>query len=337
MKNGLLYYRISPIINTYNVGDYIQSLAAAQFFSNIDVIVHRERLDEYDDEEIKLIMNGWFMKEPNHWPPSNKIHPLFISFHINSSASNEMLTEKGIAYLKNHEPIGCRDIWTTNLLKEKGINAYFSGCLTLTLGNKYISVNPDRNKIYICDLVFQFHKNFLSILKYFGVLAFNFNTIYRLYRKLHNEVKDFSFIRTIAFFTDYRNLIERKLLLSAEYTTHQVNGFEVSEEDKFNYAKDMLNKYANAKFVITSRIHCALPCLALNTPVLYVNDVNAIKIKTCRLDGIMDLFNFVHYNKGNFTSRVVKNKINQDMTFSNPKSYISMANKLKDVCQKFSL
>ncbi|WP_264821067.1 polysaccharide pyruvyl transferase family protein [Acinetobacter schindleri] len=33
----------------------------------------------------------------------------------------------------------------------------------------------------------------------------------------------------------------------------------------------MLEKYSTAKLVITSRIHCALPCLAMGTPVIYIN------------------------------------------------------------------
>ncbi|MHB9292886.1 hypothetical protein Holit_01999 [Hollandina sp. SP2] len=47
-----------------------------------------------------------------------------------------MLSPAGIKYLKKHEPIGCRDYGTVKLLGKYGINAYFSGCLTLTLGRK---------------------------------------------------------------------------------------------------------------------------------------------------------------------------------------------------------
>lgn len=35
-------------------------------------------------------------------------------------------------------------------------------------------------------------------------------------------------------------------------------------------AKDLLKEYAKAAFVITNRLHCALPCIALGTPVIVV-------------------------------------------------------------------
>jgi hypothetical protein len=37
-------------------------------------------------------------------------------------------------------------------------------------------------------------------------------------------------------------------------------------------AKELLSKYQNAELVITSRLHCALPCAAFGTPVVVVNN-----------------------------------------------------------------
>ena len=58
--------------------------------------------------------------------------------HFNTSTNNKkrvesLLTDESLDYLSSHEPIGCRDIHTVNFLKEHNIDAYFSGCLTLTL------------------------------------------------------------------------------------------------------------------------------------------------------------------------------------------------------------
>ena len=54
--------------------------------SKIDGFIQREELKDYDSEECKVIMNGWYMHHPEQWPPSDKIHPLFVAFHINSLA-----------------------------------------------------------------------------------------------------------------------------------------------------------------------------------------------------------------------------------------------------------
>ena len=51
-------------------------------------------------------------------------------------------------------------------------------------------------------------------------------------------------------------------------------------------AQQVLNQYAKAKLVITSRLHCALPCLALGTPVVLLKR-NLEKIP--RLAGLYNL------------------------------------------------
>ena len=120
-----------------NIGDYIQALAAAQFLPAKDGFIQREKLKDYDGTRCRMIMNGWYMHHPEQWPPSEKIDPLFVAFHINVSAKDAMLSEESISYLKKHEPIGCRDFYTRDMLREKGVDAYFSACLTLTLGMTY--------------------------------------------------------------------------------------------------------------------------------------------------------------------------------------------------------
>lgn len=55
--------------------------------------------------------------------------------------------------------------------------------------------------------------------------------------------------------------------------THNVNAEEysaLSAENRLRRVEKLLRRYQGAKCVITSRLHCALPCLALQTPVLLV-------------------------------------------------------------------
>src|SRR5690606_5637430 len=115
-----------------------------------------ERLADYKGEPIKLIMNGWFTHNHHNWVPAENIDPLFVSFHMNNTAAPFMLSEKGIAYLKKHEPIGCRDQFTADTLKAKGIDAYFSGCLTLTLDTYKVDDSERGDDIYIVDPLYSY-------------------------------------------------------------------------------------------------------------------------------------------------------------------------------------
>ena len=51
-------------------------------------------------------------------------------------------------------------------------------------------------------------------------------------------------------------------------------------------AENFLTIYENASCVITDRLHCALPCLALNTPVLFIDTA---QYGLERLGGLTDL------------------------------------------------
>ncbi|MDM8217879.1 hypothetical protein, partial [Parasutterella secunda] len=129
MKEGLLI--CSGEHERKNIGDYIQSVAAARFYNHVDCLVERECLDSYRAEKTKVIMNGWFMHHPEHWPPSEDIKPLLVSFHIVPRVAEKIFsTSESIAFFKHNEPIGCRDYGTLRLLSSKGFQTYFSGCLT---------------------------------------------------------------------------------------------------------------------------------------------------------------------------------------------------------------
>ena len=124
MKYGL-------ILNfaTDNIGDDIQSYAAAQFLPSIDCVIDRESLDRFDnsDEPVKAIMNGWYMYDKFNWPPSADIDPLWVSVHI-SEADNFGIGEKflsgpGGEYLRQYAPIGARDESTLEMFRRNGIDA----------------------------------------------------------------------------------------------------------------------------------------------------------------------------------------------------------------------
>lgn len=306
MKKALLSVSTEKIIN---IGDYIQALASSQFLDNIDLFIEREKLKDYDGEDVAMIMNGWYMHHPEQWPPSSKIHPLFVAFHLNNLVDSKLLDLESITYLKRYEPIGCRDILTVKKLEKYGVKAYFSGCMTLTLGYKYHSENKD-GKIYIVDPIVTLN-NRRDKLCYFMLSIFKFRPIYIVYKKL-NKNKSFKlseWCKISKFIYTYSKLFDTKLLIEAEYKSHVGQFYKnLSTPDLLmNEAEKLVKGYAKASCVITSRIHCALPCLGLETPVIYINNDLQDDISSCRLDGLIQLFNTIHW-----TGKTIKTKIKFD-------------------------
>lgn len=87
---------------------------------------------------------GWFMKTPFKkqapFPLNNHIRPIFLSFHISRP---DFLRPEVIDHLKSYGPVGCRDWHTTRLLTNAGIPAYFSGCVTTTIGSLFPDHQPN--------------------------------------------------------------------------------------------------------------------------------------------------------------------------------------------------
>jgi hypothetical protein len=102
-------------------------------------------------------------------------------------------------------------------------------------------------------------------------------------------------------------------------------------------AEELLHKYAKAKLVITSRIHCALPCLAMGTPVIFVNGFDSF-VDSCRFDGILELFNRIDINTktGEFTANFpLEGKISKDTVVKNLGKHHALAEPMKEKCRAF--
>ena len=309
-RNGLLICAGSGSVK--NIGDYIQSVAQEQFYDHVDTYVEREALDIFfSDEKTNVIMNAWFMWRPEHFPPSPSINPLFVSMHIVPSIANKMLSSESVAYLKQYEPIGARDIGTKEILEHYGVKSYFSGCLTLTLGLKYKSKEKDGliyfvdpyyelgggkrlfkgyNYIYALFLLMKHFRHVQGLKKNF---AYEFRSC--LYRIL--PVLD-KWLHLASFYDTYSKTFDDNVLYSALYIKHEVeqSQFDYDNGKKMEYARNLVRKYAKAKLIVTSRIHCALPCLGVETPVIFVTSKNLEKGmgrggSNGRFSGLIELLN----------------------------------------------
>lgn len=320
MKYGLFTYDENK--KFFNVGDNIQSLAAKQFLPQVDTFINREHLADYKGDKMKVIMNGWFTHNYNNWLPSEDIEPLFISFHVNNTAAPYMLTEKAVAYLKAHEPIGCRDEFTVETLKAKGINAYFSGCLTLTLDSYKVDDTLRGDDVYIVDPLYSYP---------------TWEKVTYDWKRLIRSIQNGDFFKTGKQQQHLRKFIDEELLKTAKFINQEPPANTYTDAEKFAMAEDLLHKYAKAKLVITSRIHCALPCLALGTPVIFVNGFDSF-VDSCRFEGILELFNRIDIdtNTGNFTANFpLAHKIDINTKVQNLGKHHAIAEPMKKTCKDF--
>lgn len=343
-----------------NIGDHIQSLAAAQFTNPIDGYVEREMLNYYNSLEIgKMIMNGWFMHQPLNWPPSDMIKPLIVSFHIVPKCESLMFSKKGIEFFKKHAPIGCRDTGTLEMFEKYNIPSFFSGCLTLTLGLTYKNKHKTKKCIFV-DPYYEFVRNkngnysIKTLLKTIIYGLKNLSNIKKLWKNFNfvgSSLKEsflFKFIRRFlnisAFYRTYSKIFDDSLLFSAQYVTHTINN-TVSDLAATKLAEEYVRNYSQASLVVTSRIHCALPCLGIETPVIFVSSENLESAKNPirspgRFGGLIDLMRVMYYeDKGLSTNDdellKLKNKITLDTVILNKNNHVKLSNKLIEICNNF--
>lgn len=207
-----------------NLGDEVQTLAALHILKKIGVKCcgFIDRDNPQSTEKINLFVNGFIPQTSIYKLSQNpSVKPIFNNFHIAQILDRRRLGDS-FKKLKPFSPIGCRDRWTTDLLKTKGIDAFFNHCLTLTFDRR--TKEPKNGKIFMVDL-----DGFIPLPK---------------------EIK-------------------KKQLI---YITHEsVNHY--SHKTKMSMAQELLNLYRDeASLVITSKLHCALPCVAMGIPVILFGD-----------------------------------------------------------------
>ena len=254
MQYGLMTYN-----HTINLGNEIQSIAARRFLPKTDFYIDHERIHLFENsEKVKMIMNGWYLDCLDAWPPSRDIDPLLISMHFNTSVNSTadvIFSDESKDYFSTYGPVGCRDYPTMELLQQNGVDAYYSGCLTLTLK----SSNPKNDNEYI---VVNSHKS-KKIIEY-------------LKNKTDLPIYDIHQLTMRSFDKKYLS----KPSLDDKYTSFY------TVDEKFLMAENLIRIYDGASCIITDRLHVAFPSLGLETPVLFINNA---KFGLERLEGISRL------------------------------------------------
>ncbi len=336
MKYKLLAVSTVPAIN---IGDYVQALASSQFYPRIDGFIEREKIDDYHEDVCKMIMNGYYMHDGNHWPPSEKILPLLVAIHINSLVRSKFATKESLDFFKKYEPIGCRDYDTMDYLRDRGIDAYFSGCLTLTLGYKY-RFNGVRSGVYFVDPKVTFINKFEK-LGYYLLSLLNSKTVNTIGLKWfdHDILRADERSRVMKFYTKYKALFSKKTLLCSDYIQQENSIYNtrfLNNEDRLAEAERLVVLYSKAELVVTSRIHCALPCLGIETPVLFIDNKEQAEWSSCRLRGLLELFNVLEWsNKGLKATFPINGKISDVNHPQNKSTWKPLAKALIEKCHSF--
>ena len=222
---------------TTNWGDDIQSYAIKQFLPHVDYIINREKINSFkskDEKPVAVIMAAWWMWHKWNWPPSKYVLPYFTGFHYSDNKAAKQagcpanflfLTGLGGEYMNTYGPVGCRDYFTRDNLRAQGVNAEFSGCITLTLPEQK-RIKPEKEYVCIVDVAKSVEDKIRKQLE---------GTDIEIKKITHNLGKDHP---------------------------------KKSWKQRMDEVEELLTIYQNAKCVVTRRLHCALPCLAMGVPTL---------------------------------------------------------------------
>lgn len=134
--------------DSQNMGDWVQTLAMEKLFSEWGIdnyeYVSRNNTRTYDGESVVLPYNSFNTLIPSagyrtdSFPVSDKIRPVFLSFHYHDRYISEEFKEQLIKY----GPVGCRDEETFNNMKAHNIPSYLSGCVTALFDKR----EPDKER-----------------------------------------------------------------------------------------------------------------------------------------------------------------------------------------------
>ncbi len=245
-----------PPIATYkytttNIGDDVQPYAIEQLLGHRTEKVYRDRM-YLQKKPVALVGNSWYfvtsrwtalearLRGGRLFPPPDCVTPLYIGVAISRRAEKYMLSPEGLAHLKANAPIGCRDTHTLEMLRSLDVPAYFSGCPTMTLENKY---SERDDSIYLVDVDRR-------------------RRVEGFVRRLTSKPMKGS---------DFTELIPEDIRRRAKTLTHLVDIGD-DQETRYAYVENLIRAYSTARLVITTRLHVALPCAALGTPCVLLHN-----------------------------------------------------------------
>lgn len=276
--------------DSYNLGDDIQSYAAEQYLPQTDYIIEREQLDAFyteNGERVVVIMAGWFLYNHLNWPPSPFIKPLPISMHFDTYYSKVV----GERITKN---LVFEDYGATWFIQNGSI-----GCR-------------------------DFHTK--ELIEEFGIPAY-FSGCLTLTIKKFKNVEYHGKICLVDIPQRVNHFVRQNTAKDVMEVTHSIKMTSLNWEERRQQVEERLKLYQGASLVVTTRLHAALPCLAIGTPVLLIKE----EWSQNRIGTWLEYLNYT--TKEMLLEGVYKYDF--DTPLDNPKKHISVAEDIEKKCKEF--
>ncbi len=221
--------------DTRNIGDDIQSYVTQRFLPRVDYYIDRNHMDEFvpeKEEKVATIINGWFLQYTLNWPFSPYVKPLPISMHF---------TYKDWFWDTTDRPYHLQGYGLEYLKSIEPIGCRDSHTLKL-LESKGVKT------------------------EYTGCMT--------LTLKPFENVEKKDYICAVDVSDKIVEKIKETTDMEVKVVTHTVpeKYYELSWEERMKNVEDLLKLYQGARAVVSYRLHCALPCLALGTPTILLNE-----------------------------------------------------------------
>lgn len=278
--------------DTDNIGDDIQTYAASRFLPRIDYMIDRENLEGFiprKKEYVATIMNAWYIHDKFNFNISPYIYPLFISMFFKKFPYTKGITV-GTDYINDN---------VVETLKRYG-----------PIGTRDLHTKKIMDKLGI--------DNYFS-----GCMTLTLEKF--------KEVKKEDYIVAVGLTEDEIAYIKDKTNRPIKVFKQDVKRGSFSNEpweQRKNRVEKTLKLYQGAHMVITNKLHCLLPCLALETPVVLLYDTSFAENK----DRIGTYLNYVNYvDREKFKT----SNINFEVPTQNPKEYLKLRNSLIKKCNEF--
>lgn len=278
--------------DTDNIGDDIQTYAASRFLPKIDYLVDRENLEKFipkKREHVKVIMNAWYIHDKFNFDISPYIIPLHVSMFF-----KKFPYEAGITIGSDY----INDNIIENLRKYSPV------------GTRDIHTKKIMDKLKI--------DNYFS-----GCMTLTINKF--------DDVKKGDYIVAVGLKSDEIEHIKKctkREVIEFKQDVKRGSFSNESWDERKERVEQTLRLYQGAHMVVTTKLHCSLPCLALETPILLLYD-DSFKENEDRIGTYLPYLNNI--NRKDF----FESEINFEKPKKNSSKYLKLRNELEKKCEKF--
>ena len=234
-------YGLITFKETENIGDDIQSYSAKRFLPKIDYYVEREELDLFVPSKKEKVITIM-----NGW---------FLHSKINAIPSPYIYPVFISSHFSSYDSKGISTEYINDYLYEQLHKYEPTGC-------------RDHQSMKLLSKV--------GLQSYFsGCMTLTINKF--------KDIKKENYICMVDIDKRAEEYLEENFkeekFIKKTHTLNRKKNEKLSWDERFENVEKLLKTYQKAKLVVTSRLHCALPCLALGTPVLLLYDENKIYTK----------------------------------------------------------